>query len=68
MIHEDLPFRVICVNSEDEVIGRADDLLVGRAAYETALRLFLRDLIQYRDGARIIDERRARGLRGGGLL
>ena len=43
MIPEDLPFRVICVNSEDEVIARANNLLVGRAAYETAVRLYPRD-------------------------
>jgi len=46
-----LPFRVI---REDEVIARANNLLVGRAAYETAVRLYPRDTIQYRDGARII--------------
>ena len=42
------PFRVIRVNSEDEVIARANNLLVGRAAYETAIRLYPRDTIQYR--------------------
>ncbi len=51
MIPEDLPFRV---NSEDEVLARANNLIVGRAAYETAVRLYPRDLIQYRDGARLI--------------
>jgi len=35
MLPEDLPFRVIRVNSEDEVIARANNLIVGRAAYET---------------------------------
>jgi len=34
--------------------ARANNLLVGRAAYETAVRLYPRDTIQYRDGARII--------------
>jgi hypothetical protein len=29
---EDLPFRVIRLNSEDEVITRANNLIVGRAA------------------------------------
>jgi hypothetical protein len=53
-IPEDLPFRVIRINSEDEVISRANNLLVGRAAYETAVRLYRRDVIQYRDRARII--------------
>jgi hypothetical protein len=48
MIPEDLPFRVIRVNSEDEVLARAN-LLVGRAAYETALRLYPKDTIQYRE-------------------
>jgi 3-phenylpropionate/cinnamic acid dioxygenase small subunit len=46
--------RVIRVNSEDEVIARANNLIVGRAAYETAVRLYTKDTIQYRDGARII--------------
>jgi hypothetical protein len=54
MLPEDLPFRVIRVNSEDEVIARANNLLVGCAAYETAVRLYPRDRIDYRDGARII--------------
>jgi hypothetical protein len=45
MLPDDLPFRVIRVNSEDEVIARANNLLVGRAAYETAVRLYPRDLI-----------------------
>jgi hypothetical protein len=57
---EDLPFRVIRVSSDDEVIARANNLIVGRAAYETAVRLYPRDTIQYRDGARII-ERSDRG-------
>jgi hypothetical protein len=35
-------------------MARANNLLVGRAAYETAVRLYPRHLIQYRDGARII--------------
>jgi hypothetical protein len=42
MLPEDLPFRVI---REDEVIARANNLLVGRAAYETAVRLYPRDRI-----------------------
>jgi hypothetical protein len=54
MIAEDLPFRVVRVNSEDEVIARAANLIVGRAAYETAVRLYPKDTVQYRNGARII--------------
>jgi hypothetical protein len=52
MLPEDLPFRVIRVNSEDEVLARAANLVIGRAAYETARRLFSKDLIHYRHGAR----------------
>jgi hypothetical protein len=33
MLPENLPFRVIRANSEDEVIARAANLIVGRAAY-----------------------------------
>jgi hypothetical protein len=63
MLPEDLPFRVIRVNSEDEILARATNLIIGRAAYETAVRLYPKDTIQYRDGARIIartDEPRPR--------
>jgi hypothetical protein len=54
MLPEDLPFKVVRINSEDEVIARANNLLVGRAAYETAVRMYPRDVVQYRDGARVI--------------
>ena len=54
MVPEDLPFRVTRINSEDEILARATNLIIGRAAYETAVRLYPRDTIQYRDGARII--------------
>jgi hypothetical protein len=32
MIPENLPFRVIRVNSEDEVLARAANLIVGRGS------------------------------------
>jgi hypothetical protein len=54
MLPEDLPFRVIRVNSEDEVQARAANLIIGRAAYETAVRLFPKDTIRYRNGAQVI--------------
>jgi hypothetical protein len=54
MLDEDLPFKVVRINSHDEVLARAANLIVGRAAYETALRLFPKDTIQYRNGAQII--------------
>jgi hypothetical protein len=36
---EDLPFGVIRITSEDEVLARATNLLIGRATYETAISL-----------------------------
>jgi hypothetical protein len=54
MFDEDLPFKVVRTTSQDEILARAANLLVGRAAYETAIRLFPNDNIQYRNGARII--------------
>jgi hypothetical protein len=48
---EKSPFR-IRVNSQDEVIARANNLPVGRVAFETTARLDPRDTIQYRGRAR----------------
>jgi hypothetical protein len=52
--YDDLPFKVVRTNSHDEVIARAINLIVGRAAYETACRLYPNERVDYRDGARII--------------
>jgi hypothetical protein len=49
-----LPFKVVKTSSQEEVIAQANDLLVGRAAYETARRLYPDERIDYRNGARII--------------
>ncbi len=49
-----LPFKVVRTNGHDEVIARASNLFVGRAAFETARRLYPRDRVDYRDGARVI--------------
>jgi len=54
MLPEDLPFRVIRINSEDEVLARAANLIIGRAAFETARRLFPKHVIHFRNGAQII--------------
>jgi len=42
-------------NAHDEVIARAANLLVGRAVYETARRLYPQDRIDYRCRARVIE-------------
>jgi hypothetical protein len=54
MYLEYLPFNVVRVQAHDEVQARADNLIAGRAAYETVVRLFPRDVIHYRNGAQII--------------
>jgi hypothetical protein len=49
-----LPFKVVRTNGQDEVVARAANLIIGRAAYETARSLYPDDRIDYRNGARII--------------
>jgi hypothetical protein len=53
--NDDLPFKVVRTNSHDEIIARASNLLVGRAAYETAARMYPRDRIEYRRGALVME-------------
>ena len=52
---DDLPFKVVRTNSHDEILARAVNLLLGRAAFETAKRLYPRDRVEYRCGARVIE-------------
>jgi len=52
---EDCSFKVVRTNGSDEVLARAINLQIGRAAFETARRMFPKDLIEYRNGARIIE-------------
>ena len=51
---EHLPFKVVWTNAHDEVLARSMNLLIGRAAYETAVRMYPRDAIEYRYGDRVI--------------
>jgi hypothetical protein len=55
MYDEDCPFKVVRTNGGDEVLARASNLLIGRAAFETAKRMYPRDLIEYRRGAQVLD-------------
>jgi hypothetical protein len=52
---EDLPFKVVRSNGTDEVLARAMNLLVARAAYREAARQYPEDLIELRQGARVIE-------------
>jgi hypothetical protein len=49
----DLQFKAVHTTHE-EIVARANNLLFGRAAFETARRLFPNERVDYRDGARII--------------
>ena len=54
MYAEDCPFKVVRTNGEDEAWpGR--ESLIGRAAFETAKRLYPKDVLEYRRGARVLD-------------
>jgi hypothetical protein len=55
---EDLPFKVVRSNGTDEVLARAMNLLVARATYREAARLYPEDLIELRQGARVIEKSR----------
>jgi hypothetical protein len=37
---EDLPFKVVRTNSHTEVLARATNLLIGRGAFQAAVRLY----------------------------
>jgi hypothetical protein len=41
-------------NSHDEVVARVINLIIGRAAYETAVQLYPGERVDYRHGAHII--------------
>jgi hypothetical protein len=51
---DDLRFKVVRVNGHDEIVARACNLIIGRAAFETARRLYPNERVDYRDGARVI--------------
>jgi hypothetical protein len=46
MFAEECPYKVVRTNGSDEVLARAANLLIGRAAFETARRMYPKDLIE----------------------
>jgi hypothetical protein len=50
MYVEECPFKVVRTNGSDEVLVRAANLFIGRAAFETAKRMYPKDRIEYRRG------------------
>jgi len=61
MLAEDCPFKVVRTNGSDVVLARAGNLLIGRAAFETAKRLYPKDRIEYRKGVIVLDKRGGEG-------
>jgi hypothetical protein len=52
---EECPYKVVRTNGSDEVLARASNLLIGKAAFETARRMYPKDLIEYQRGARVLE-------------
>jgi hypothetical protein len=47
MCSEDCPFKVVRNDGSDELLARAAELLIGRAAFEKAKRMYPKDRIEY---------------------
>jgi hypothetical protein len=52
---EECPYKVVRTNGSDEVLARTANLLIGKAAFEMARRMYPKDLIEYRRGAQVLD-------------
>ena len=52
MVGEEFPFEVVRINGSDKrsILARSVNLLIGRAAFETAKRLYPMDVLEYRRG------------------
>ena len=68
MPDEELPFKIVRTNGRDEVLARSINLLLGRAAFETAKRLYPNDLIEYRKGCASAGSGGWRRLAAGGAV
>jgi hypothetical protein len=55
MYAEECPYKVVRTNGGDEVLARTANLLIGKAAFEMARRMYPKDLIEYRRGAQVLD-------------
>jgi hypothetical protein len=55
MAGDEFPFKVVRANGHDEVLAQSINLLMGRAAFEIAKRLYPRDQLEYQKGAQVLD-------------
>jgi hypothetical protein len=53
---DELPFRVVRSNSHDELLACAINLPIALGAYHVAVRLYPQDLIELRQGERVIEK------------
>ena len=53
---EELGFKIVRTNGHDEVLARAATLNIGRLVLRAVSGLYPRDLIQLRQGARIVEQ------------
>jgi hypothetical protein len=58
MADDELSFKIVRTNGSDEVLARSVNLLLGRAAFETANRMYPNDLLEYRKGAEMLERSR----------
>jgi hypothetical protein len=53
---DELPFKVVRINSTYEVLARAANLMIARGAYREAARMYRDDKILLYGGARLIEK------------
>jgi hypothetical protein len=52
---DELPFKVVRSDGLVEVLARATNLLIARAAYQATAKMYPDELIELRQGARIVE-------------
>ena len=56
MLSDGCSLKVVRTNGGDEVLARAANHLIGRAAFETARRMYPKEVLEYRKGAMVLDK------------
>jgi hypothetical protein len=52
---DDLPFKVVRSDSNDELLAQAVDLIIALGAYRAAAEMYPEDLIELRAGGRVVE-------------
>jgi hypothetical protein len=53
---DDLSFRVLRSNSHDETLARCTNLPIAQATYQAGAKMYPQDLIELRQGVRIVEK------------